>query len=318
MQGGALSRPAGVTVSAIFLILGSVLIALMGVFMLFAHSFVPPTTLQPPFFKAIMVIIAAVFFACALWGVLTAVGLFRMRRWARISILVIGALLVIFCGLSLGMLLAMPLFMPEIESSRGMGMVMGMMITIYLIPIVLGLWWLIYFNRAAVKAEFLQGVVPDEGPRRPLSIAVIAWHLVVFGIMIIPFALFDWPAYLFGIVLTGWAAKLTYLVFGVAQLVIGAGLLKLKPWSHTAAVWYCIFLMVLAVVFAFQPDVAARMADLMQHYPPEFRADTFKLTDSMFWFVAAVNWAILGTALWYLFTRKKAFLEAGKPPQAAA
>jgi len=313
-----MNRPAGVTVSAVFLILGSVPTALMGAFMLFAHSFVPPTTLQPPFVKAIMVITAAVFFGCALWGLLTAIGLFRMRRWARISILVIGALLVIFCGLSLVMLLAMPLFMPEIESSRGLGMVMGMMITIYLVPIVLGLWWLIYFNRAAVKAEYLQGVVLDEGPRRPLSIAVIAWHLVVFGIMIIPFALFDWPAYLFGMVLTGWAAKLTYLVFGVAQLVIGVGLLKLKPWSHAAAVWFCIYAMVHGVVFAFLPDKAARLAEFMQHYPPEFRVDTSMLTDSMFWLGAVVTWLTFGTVLWYLFTRKKAFLDAGKPPQAAA
>jgi hypothetical protein len=315
-----MSRPAGVTVSAVFLILVSLVTALMGAAMLFVNASVPPITPQPPFVQAIMVITAAVLFGCALWGVLTAVGLFRMRRWARISILVIGALLVIFCGLSLVMILLLPSFDPSLEAIEGAGRVMGMMIGIYLVPMLLGLWWLVYFNRAAVKAEFLHGVVPDEGPRRPLSIAVIAWHLVVFGIMIIPFALFDWPAYLFGIVLTGWAAKITYLVFGVAQLVIGAGLLKLKPWSHTAAVWFCIYAMVHGAVFAILPDKAVRMAEFMQHYPPEFRVDTsmLKLTDSMFWFGAVAIWLTFGTVLWYLFTRKKAFLEAGKAAQAAA
>ena len=90
-----MSRPAGVTVSAVFLILGSVLTALTGATMLFVPSFDSPTTPQLPFHNAIMVGTAVLLFGCALWGVLTAVGLFCMRRWARISILVIGALLVI-------------------------------------------------------------------------------------------------------------------------------------------------------------------------------------------------------------------------------
>jgi hypothetical protein len=315
-----MSRPAGVTISAVFLILGSVLTALIGVFMLLAPSFVPPTTPQPPFAKAIVVITAVVFFGCALCGVLTAVGLFRMRRWARISILVIGALLVILCALSLVMLLLFPLLDPSLKAIEGADRVIGMMIGIYLVPMLLGLWWLIYFNRAAVKAEFPHGVVPGVGPRRPLSIAVIAWHLIAFGIMMIPFALFAWPAYLFGIVLTGWTAKLTYFVFGVAQLVVGVGLLKLKPWSHTAAVWFCIYAMVHGVVFAFLPDKAARLAEFLQHFPPKFRVDTplLKLTDSMFWFSAVATWLTFGTALWYLLTRKKAFLKAAKAAQSTA
>ncbi len=315
-----MGRPAGVTASAVFLILGSVLTALMGVFMLIAPSFVPPNTPQPPFARAIMVITAAVFFGCALWGVLTAVGLFRMRRWARISILVIGALLVIFCGLSLVMLLAIPQFMPEFESTRGMGMVMGIMATIYLIPIAFGIWWLIYFNREAVRAAFLQGFVPDEGPRRPLSIAIIAWHAIAFGLMTAPGVLTQFPAVIFGILLTGWAAKSIYLLFGVALLAIGIGLLKLKPWGHTAAVWFCIFVMVHSVVIAFLPDKSARFAEMMKYYPPEFRADTKALAfaDSFLWLGEVFAWVTFGTVLWYLFTRKKAFLEAERASRAAA
>lgn len=313
-----MSRPAGVTVSAVFLILGSLLTLLVGLVAPFAHSLVPPEPPEPPFAQAMMAFMAVVFCVCAIWGLLTAVDLFRMRRWARISILVIGALLVIFCGLSLLMILVVPLLVPSLESTREVGMVMGIMISVYLVPIALGIGWLIYFSRAAVKAEFLQGVSAVEGPRRPLSIAVIAWHAIVFGLFTVPISLMHWPACLFGIVLTGWAATLIYLVFGAAELAIGVGLLKLKPWSHTAAVWFCIFVMALNVMSAFLPDKAARMNELMRDHPLEFQGDPALLMEFIYWFIVLITWPTFGMALWYLFTRKKAFLEAGKVAQATA
>ncbi len=315
-----MNRPGGVTVSAVFLILGSLLTAVMGAVLLVAPSLAPPTTLQPPFVKAIMVSTAVVFLGCALWGVLTAVGLFRMRRWARISILVIAALLVIFCGLSLVMILFAFQFMPELDSMPGAGFVIGMMIAIYLLPILLGIWWLVYFNRGAVKAAFLVGFVPDESPHRPLSIAIIAWHAIAFGLMTVPGVVIQFPVFIFGILLTGWKAEPIYLLFGVAQLAIGIGLLKLKPWGHTAAVWFCLFVMVHSVVFAFLPGKAERLTEMMQYYPPEFGADAkvLELASLFFWLGGVFVWVTFGTALWFLFTRKKAFLEAGKAAQITA
>ena len=133
-----------------------------------------------------------------------------------------------------------------------------------------------------------------------------------------PVALTRLPAYVFGILLTGWAAKLIYLVLGGAQLAIGIGLLKLKPWGHTAAVGYCIYALAHSVVFVFLPNKAARIAEMMKYYPPEFRADPSMVSQSMFWFGGVFTWLTFGIVLWYLFTRKKAFLEAGKAAQATA
>lgn len=146
---------------------------------------------------------------------------------------------------------------------------------------------------------------------------MIAWHAIVFGIFSVALLPLRWPVYIFGIVLTGWTAKLTYLILGVAQLAVGVGLLKLKPWAHAAAVWFCIFVIVHSVVFLLLPDRPARMAELMQDYPPEFRADTKTLAfaDSFFWLGAVFTWLAFGTVLWYLFTRKEAYLAAGKAAQ---
>ncbi|HEV8385754.1 MAG TPA: hypothetical protein VGQ11_12855, partial [Candidatus Acidoferrales bacterium] len=225
-----MNRPAGVTVSAVFLILGSVLTALMGLLMLLARSIAPPVPSQPPFYDAIMVASSVTFLGFAVWGGLTAAGLFRMRRWARISILVIGALVVIFCSGSLAILLFVSRQMPEFEASGRAGTILGVMIGMYVVPMLLGLWWLIYFNLAAVKATFLQGVAPDESPRRPLSIAVIAWHFVAFGLLT-PISLWmHFPAFFLGMVLTGWLAVLVYSIYSVLELSIGVGLLRLRPW----------------------------------------------------------------------------------------
>jgi len=305
-----MSRPAGVTVSAVFLILGSAFLALMGVFMLLARSFVPPNTPEPPFAKAMMIFMDIVFFGTALWGVLTAVGLFRMRRWARLSILVIGALLVIFCGLSLVMLLVVTRLVPEFESARGMSMVVGVMSTIYLIPIAFGIWWLIYFNRAAVKAAFLQGYVPAEGPRRPLSIAVIAWHLVAFGLLT-PMSMLwmQLPAIFLGMVLTGWAAALVYWIYAILEISIGVGLLRLKPWSQTAAVWFLVFGMVNGVASAFVPDINVKLLAAMQAFMP---AGANVPAVPAPWLNAIFAVLLMGIPVWYLVTRKQAFLEAGR------
>lgn len=158
-----MNRPAGVTVSAVFLIMGSVLTVLTGTFMLFAHSLVPTATTELPLVKAMMVFMAIVLFCFALWGLLTAVGLFRMRRWARICILVIGALLVFFFGISLVMVFFLPAFEPSLEFTGWAGMVMGIVVIIYLVPIAMGIWWLIYFNLASVKAAFLAAASAAEG-----------------------------------------------------------------------------------------------------------------------------------------------------------
>ena len=176
-----MSRPAGVTVCAVFLILGSLLTALMGAFLIFAQSFLPQTTPQVPFVRAVMIGMDLFFIACAAWGLVTSLGLFRMWHWARLSILVVGALLLIFGSLSLVMILVVAQFVPEMQSSPQAGAVMGMLIGVYAVPILMGLWWVIYFNRATVKAAFLKGAPAATGPVRPLSIAVIAWHAVVLG-----------------------------------------------------------------------------------------------------------------------------------------
>jgi hypothetical protein len=314
-----MSRPAGVTISAVLLILVSAFFLLMCGLMFWMDRTLSETPPSVPFARFVNYFMALVYCGAAAWGIVTAVGLFRTRRWARISILIQSGLAVFFLATSLLMVFLMPFAVPGdvVVSESSLSAAKRLIAVVFCVPLALAVWWLIYFNLASVKAAFLSEAITAQRPRRPLGITVIAWHAIVFGLCTAPFALTQWPAFLFGVVLTGWAARVVYVVFGVGQLAIGVGLLKLKPWSHTTTVGLCLFAIVHAVVFALLPDKWDRMAEFIQYYPADLRRDFPVLPESFFWLGTAVTLALFAPVLWYLFTRKKAFLEAGKPPQVA-
>jgi hypothetical protein len=308
-----LNRPAGVTVSAILLIFGSVLAVCTSVLMLVADRFAP----QPEYSSMVAIFAALMLFAGAVWSLVTSVGLFRMRRWARTSILVIGALLVFFCGTSLLLLLILPLAHTSFEPAGESSDILATVRAIYLLPIAAGVWWLIYFNRPAINASFADASPAPVGPRRPLSITVIAWHAVAFGICTLVLLMLGSTPYVFGLDLPGWAAASTNLVFSATELAIGVGLLKSKPWGHTAAVWFCVFVMVQALVAVFLTNQDPRVAALIQQMSTELGAD-FTPPRWSVWVFPVIVWGTFGVALWYLLTRKNAFLEAARAAEAHA
>ncbi len=107
-------RSAGITVIAIFQLLGSALLLALAAFMAFA-MFVAPTPpandaqLPPMFFTAMRVALPLFYALPAVWGIVTAVGLLQLKNWARISTIVISILLIVF-GV-LGMLTSMVFFL---------------------------------------------------------------------------------------------------------------------------------------------------------------------------------------------------------------
>jgi hypothetical protein len=135
---------------------------LMAVLMAFA-MFVAPTPdtnnaqFPPVFFKIFRVILPLFYALPAVWGIVTAVGLLGLRNWARISTIVFSVLLIIFGAF--GMLTAMVFFLkpppgngldPKMASWIG-----AVMVVFAVAQIGIGIWWMVFFNRARVKAQFL-------------------------------------------------------------------------------------------------------------------------------------------------------------------
>jgi hypothetical protein len=315
-----MSRPAGVTVSAVVLIIGSLLTILMGIYMLspalFLPESMPETQLPSPMVYSVKIMSFACFGA-ALWGLLTAVNLFRMRSWSRLSILVIAVLILFTFVPSLLLFLLLPLLVPDVVLIR-QSSYLYVLAALHAVPIFFGIVWLVYFNRAAVKAAFLQRLSQEEGPRRPLSITVIAWHAMIFGLCTFAMLFQRWPAYFFGFVLGGWVGSIISIATAAFEMTVGVGLLKLKPWSHTAAVWFCIYSMVQTLFFAIMPNTTALIEAVQREVSPTLRLSPVVLPQAFFWILALVGWLTFGTALWYLLTRKKAFLKAAKAAQSTA
>ncbi|MFZ0419265.1 MAG: hypothetical protein WAM04_14295 [Candidatus Sulfotelmatobacter sp.] len=339
-----MTRSTGVTVVSILSLIGSLLTLAMGLLLLAVTVFVPNGHTpqfpgSPATFKALMAAASLVYLLPATWGVATAIGLWRLKNWARISIIVFSVLLS-FMGAVTGLVMLVirfpsaPTASPDPAAMATVRIVMG---GFWLTLMGIGIWWLVFFTRAKVAEQFArpslassgagspQGAQPTEGripeqsgvrkTTRPLSITIIAW-LLLFGCVFMPWALvFRIPAVVFTSLVAGRAAFLVYVCFIVAQLCIGVGLLRLKPAARIGAIAYFVFGFANAAVFYFAPGGHARLAALVASeqsifpWTRQFQDQAqyqFDLTPSLI-LGSLVGLVLIAVQLYFLITRKRAF-----------
>ena len=164
------NRSAGTTVVAILQIIGSALLLLLAAFMAFAMIMATPPSNDPrlpPMYFTMMRIVLPLFYAVpAVWGIVTAVGLLQLKNWARISTIVISILLIVF-GV-FGILTSMVFFLkppPTAGVDPKIFTIIGAVTAIFsLAQIGVGIWWMVFFNRASVKAQFQPQLFPFPQP----------------------------------------------------------------------------------------------------------------------------------------------------------
>src|ERR1700722_11866918 len=98
-----IKRSGGVTAIALFSLLGSLLMLLMAAFMallpFLSSTLASNDSPAPPgLAKAMLFMAALMYLALAAWGIATSIGLFRLRAWARISIIIFSVLLILSGG----------------------------------------------------------------------------------------------------------------------------------------------------------------------------------------------------------------------------
>lgn len=302
-----MKRPVGVTVSAVFSLLGS--LAMVGLLVLLGALVLVSSRPAGAEAKLGLGISVVMFGALGAWGLATAIGLFALRNWARISIVVFSVLLALTGLVSAPVILLMP--MPNVPSSFG-----GVRIVIAVVYGALGLLgavWLYYFNRRATREAFARGA-PVVESARPLSISIIGWWLLISGVVTVLATPLRLPALVLMWVLTGWAALVWYLAWGGLYAYVGYGLLRLNPVARSIAIAaLCIGFIHAAISFVL-PGRDARFAVFMSQLP--FRAHiTAQPSFPPTTFMIATMLIGVGVPLWFLVTRKGAFERQSVVPQ---
>jgi hypothetical protein len=314
-----------------------------------AIGFKPPSQSNqlpgsPLAYKLLLLTASLFYLLPAIWGIVTGIGVWKLKNWARISMIVFSVLLVMTTCFSALMILVIP--MPTapgspVDSSVMTGIRIGMGV-FALSMSAIGIWWLVFFNRAKVKSQFGQVEVRSNSesaleagygvpnthstprqaavPRRPLSVTIIAC-LMLMGVTCIPLAFWA-PATLFTKLLTGLPAALLYIIYGMAAVLIGIGLLRLRPAARLGAIVYYTFACANTIVFYFAPGAHDRMSALLEKEGavfPWMRAlpnqSQVHFDATPFLLIGAVT-ALLGTIIpiYFLITRKTAFDTSAQHP----
>jgi len=161
-----LKRPIGVFIAGVILLvsglLGLVLFSL-GVLGTMATSSLQTT--MTPAARAVVYVTEASFAAFSVFCGWVAIDLFRLRAWARYASIVLAALAACFFGLSailLTLLRNMPLPEQNLPPHLIEHIFLGLAL-LYFVIAAIGLFWVVYFNRASIRGAFAAAEAHRQG-----------------------------------------------------------------------------------------------------------------------------------------------------------
>jgi hypothetical protein len=327
-------RSGGITAAAVVVFIGSGFTALAGLLTclsIFALRFHPrPEAYAPraPDVIGSLFIAVGFYFALAAWGITSGVGLLKLKAWARMSVLVFSG----FCAFAV-ISVAIVLFVigpiiPQTPGAPPFSAVRNIMLGVITAPLLIAIWWLVYFNLKSVREQFEE--YPTTGhysrtdgsaqtlflkPHPPLSIVLIAcvYLFAVPGLLMMPFR--NYPVLLLGVLVHGMAAKTIYVLCLPIALYVGIGLLKLKPPARILAMALCVFHLVNSIAFALLPGLEERISELLGSSGVVLPAElTTGVLVPLIRFGLIAGLGLSAAIFWILVTRKSAFEAAAAHP----
>lgn len=294
----ALKKPsAAVIASGVVAIVGSVLVLLgaaMGLMGILMAPLSRANPQLPPFARAIAEGTVALILALGIFGVFSGIGLLRLKNWARISTLVWAGITVVISALVLVAFAFAPFpTSPNAPPNLG-GFVRTTALVFYGLPLAIGIWWLILFNRQSIANQFVQAAggpldasgfpveaISASKPALPLPIAVFGVFIVISSAFSMFFPLFlPLPVIFFGHAMRGTAGTAVWVGFCLITLATGVGLLRLKRWSYDLTLglqllWLLSGIVTLisgnypALIHEVMSSMQARLGGQYPEYPPE-------------------------------------------------
>ena len=317
-----MKRTGGVIASGVISIVGSLLTILLGIGLILTTVAIrtnplPTQAAAPPVdVTKILLTESIALLGLGVFGIVCGMSLLRLKNWARISFLVFSGLLGFFAvmglmGTFMGAFLIPQSLPPEQAPPLGFLSVFLIVASVFwLLLLGLSVWWLYYFTRRRVKEQFLTETEIDTPRRGPLSVTIVAWLLTVGGILGTLLLFSPYPVFLFGMALSGWTARLMMLLTGAASLAAGIGMLRWRPQAHTLAIVIYGFFLLSAVCTVLLPGSFERMQTAMEQMGYPQNAGVLAFNNTFVWIGLVVALPAVGIPLWFLVTRRRAFLEA--------
>lgn len=288
--------PVSVIASAILTLLASALSVLFA-FMLLAIR--GEMGVEVPAGRAMAVVIASFFGAGGVLGIATAVDLLRLRHWARISLLVFAGMIVTFGVFSILIFLVLPWDRMMAEVPGATRDIRPILIGIYMVPIVIGTWWLVLYTRPAMRERFAANP-PADPSALPLPIAVISWITIIGGMMSAVLPFFKVPFFLVGVLITGWLTVPVFATLSVAQVYAGWGMLRKQERARRVAIAVYGLTVVQMLVMLFVPGVRERVQEASEALVPMADSPVPMDATGIWWGTNGVSLAAVVVMLWFL------------------
>jgi len=300
-------RSAGVTVSAVLAILGGALLLLfaaLGVIAVLLQAGGRSQTsanVHPPALT-VMILGFAVLALLAAWPIATGIALFLLQPWSRWSIIIGSGCMTVMGILTFTVMFIVPT--PLGTPPAALAMARIVVLIMYGLPALLGIFWLWFFNRTSVKVQFTGVGDPSPGGT-PAGIYVIAVFLLAGAVSCLIMIFTGYPGAILGIVATGWAARALFLAMAACQLFVGLALWRLQPSGRIGAIAFFTFGIVNNLSFAFIPGSVTRLMGAMTSVAPQMPPlpASGHLLELMMFFSAMV----CALPIWWLIRRRAVF-----------
>ncbi|MEO8621534.1 MAG: hypothetical protein ABI625_10745 [bacterium] len=306
-----MTKSPGIIASAVVCMVGSVLTLLIAAAMVFA---VPGQTASVPAMRTVSLVTAVMFVGFGAVGMATGVGILRLRPWARTSILVFAGIMSALSLMTGVMMAFIPLpSTPGVDPSA-IASIRPMLTGVYAVPFLIGVWWLFQFNSKSTKAAFASEMTGSVDAGKPLGVSVLGWWFLISGISCVIPAAMRTPAFVAGLIWTGWAATAFYVGFGGLWCYLGAGLLRLDARVRVFTIAALLAVTANALVTSLAPGARDRLVAYQKlvsyGVPPQSMPDM----NAMYRWIAVMSVVFTAAVILYLVRRRGAFHDAALLP----
>jgi hypothetical protein len=204
----------------------------------------------------------------------------------------------------------------QLPSNVPRGLITGVFLAIALVGLIclgIAIWWLVYFNRPAVKAAFMGETVASEPPHLPLTVIIVAWLLITGGVIGAVEMFTPYPLLVFGFVLRGMPASLALALFAAVGLTAGIGMLQKRVDAHSLAIGYFTFGVLNVLSYFVVPGALARMEEVYRETQGS-QAPPVALTNSIMMFALFVGFIGCSGILLLLIKSRRPFVDACQAP----